>query len=178
VKRVARYLAMVLLGSLAVGAQAGQSGHSNRPDSQAGSSTQTERPTLRGPRAGPRAEVARPTATTADIRRLLRVRTIYVENIDNSLSDKLIEALAKWGRFRLVTKAKDADALLRGSCLESRHLKHVHSEIYISDHNGRSLGQDTVYRPYNPPTLDQAVEDTAQAVAAHLQLTVSRGERE
>jgi len=179
VKWAARYLAIILLAGLAISAQAAQhSDNSDQSPSQGGSPKQNDRPTLMGPRAGPGGEVVPSTATTTDVRRLLRIRTIYIENIDNSLSDKLIEALGKWGRFRLVTKAKDADAMLRGSCLESRHLKHVHSEVYISDRNGKSLWQDTVYRPYNPPSLDQAVEDTARMVAAHLQLTVSRGERE
>jgi hypothetical protein len=37
--------------------------------------------------------------------------------------------------------------------------------------------QDTIYRPYNPPTLDQAVSDTAVLVAAHLQQTVRGAEQ-
>ena len=44
----------------------------------------------------------------------MRIRTLYIENIDNSLSEKLVESLGKWGRFRLVTKPKEADAILRG----------------------------------------------------------------
>jgi hypothetical protein len=107
----------------------------------------------------------------------MRIRTLYIESIDNALSDKLVEALGKWGRFRLVAKAKDADATLRGSCLESRRLKHVHSEVFISDRNGASVWQDTIYRPFNPPTLDQAVSDTATLVAAHLEQSVRAGER-
>ena len=170
-------LAIWLLAGGTMGAQAGQSSDHKTPQTSQGEATPSERPTL-GPRAGPPSEVAAPTAATTDVRRLLRIRTIYIEDIDNSLSEKLIEALGKWGRFRLVTKAKDADATLRGSCLESRHLKHVHTEIYISDRNGKSLWQDTVYRPFNPPTLDQAVEDTAKLVAAHLEWAVNHGERQ
>jgi hypothetical protein len=167
-------VAIFLLAGLAV-SQAGQnSDHSNSADN---SPTQNDRPTL-GPRTGPGVEPAPLTATTTDIRRLLQIRTIYVESIDNSLSDKLVEALGKWGRFRLVTKEKNADATLRGSCLESRHLKHVHSEVYISDRSGKSVWQDTIYRPYNPPSLDQAVDDTARLVAAHLEQTVARAERQ
>lgn len=85
--------------------------------------------------------------------------------------------MGKLGRFRLVTKVKDADATLRGSCLESRRLKHVHSEVFITDRNGASVWQDTIFRPYNPPTLDQAVSDTATLVAAHLQQTVREAEQ-
>jgi len=174
----ARHLAICLLAGLATWAQAGQnSNHPNQSTSQGDAPPQTERPTL-GPRTGPGPDAGPLTSTTTDVRRLLRIRTIYIESIDNSLSDKLVEALGKWGRFRLVTKVKDADATLRGSCLESRHLKHVHSEVYISDRNGKSVWQDTVYRPYNPPALDQAVDDTARLVAAHLAQTVARAERQ
>lgn len=108
-------------------------------------------PTLRGPR----------TSTTNDARRLARVRTLYVERIDNFLSEKLIEALAKMGRFRMASQAKEADATLRGSCVESRRLKRVHSEVYINDRYGVSIWQDSIYRPYNPPSLEQAVNETA-----------------
>src|SRR5690349_16023640 len=94
-----------------------------------------ERPTL-GPRTGPGVTSGPDSSTTTDIHKLMRIRTLYIESMDNSLGDKLVEAIGKSGRFRLVTKAKDADAILRGSCLESRRLKHVHSEVYISDRNG------------------------------------------
>jgi len=117
------------------------------------------------------------TSTTTDIRKLMRIRTLYIESIDNSLSDKLVESIGKWGRFRLVTKAKEADATLRGSCLESRRLKHVHSEVFISDRNGGSIWQDTIYRPFNPPTLDKAVSDTATLVEQHLELTIREADR-
>ena len=168
--------AIFLLVGLATGAQPAQSsGHS---DQSTGPSQQTEHPTL-GPRSGPALEAGPPpAASVTDVRRLLRIRTIYVESIDNSLSDKLVEALGKWGRFRLVTKAKDADATLRGTCLESRHLKHVHSEVYISDRSGKSVWQDTIYRPFSPPTLDQAVYDTVKVVMAHLEQTVAQAERQ
>lgn len=171
----ARYLAIYLLASLTMWAQTGQ----KAPDQSAPQGQpeqQNERPTL-GPKTGPGLESGPLTSTTTDLRKLMRIRTLYIENIDNSLSDKLIAALGKWGRFRLVTKAKDADATLRGSCLESRRLKHVHSEVFISDRNGASLWQDSIYRPFNPPALDQAVSDTAELVAAHLERSLQEGER-
>jgi hypothetical protein len=121
-------------------------------------------------------EVGPDTSTTTDLKRLMRIHTLFIESIDNSLNDKLAAALGKWGRFRLVAKAKDADATLRGSCLESRRLKHVPSEVFISDRSGVSLWQDTIYRPFNPPALDQAVSDTATVVLAHLQQTVRQAE--
>jgi hypothetical protein len=168
----ARLVVICLLAGVAVGAQGGQK---TGPASPQGQPQQPEeRPTL-GPRSGPGLESGPDTSTTTDFRKLVRIHTLYIESIDNSLSDKLIDTIGKWGRFRLVTKAKDADATLRGSCLESRRLKHVHSEVFISDRSGASIWQDTIYRPFNPPALDQAVSDTATLVEAHLAKAVQEG---
>lgn len=167
----AQLLAASLLAGVAVGAQAGQQGEQAAPQGQP-----QEHPTL-GPKNGPALETGPLTSTTTDIKKLLRIHTIYVENIDNALSDKLVETLGKSGRFRLVTKQKEADAVLRGSCLESRHLKRVHTEVFISDRNGTSVWQDSIMRPYNPPALDQAVQDTATLVAAHLERTIREADR-
>jgi hypothetical protein len=171
----ARYLAICLLASLMMWAQGGQNTSDQSPPKEQ-SQQENERPTL-GPNTGPGLEPGPLTSTTTDLRKLMRIHTLYIESIDNSLSDKLIASLGKWGRFRLVTKAKDADATLRGSCLESRRLKHVHSEVFISDRNGASVWQDSIYRPFNPPALDQAVSDTADLVAAHLERTVREADR-
>ena len=174
-KRGAQQLALCLIASLAIwahgGQNAGPSAQQEHPQQQP-----EERPTL-GPKTGPDVESGPLTSTTTDLRKLMRIHTLYIESIDNSLSDKLVDTLGKLGRFRLVTKAKDADATVRGSCLESRRLKHVHSEVFITDRNGASVWQDTIYRPYNPPALDQAVSDTATLVAAHLQQTVREAEQ-
>jgi len=169
-----QFLVVWMLAGVAVAAQTGQNPNQSAPPGQ--TPQQNERPTL-GPRHGPDVATGPDTSTTIDIRLLMRIHTLFIENIDNSLSDKLVEVLGKWGRFRLVTKAKDADATLRGSCLESRRLKHLHSEIFISDRSGKSVWQDTIYRPFNPPTLDEAVDDTATVVAAHLQRTIMEAER-
>ena|SRR5208282_6314352 len=169
-----RHLVVCILASVAMVAQAGQ--NPNQSSGAEQSPENNHRPTL-GPQRGPEVPTGPDTSTTTDVRLLMRIHTLFIENIDNSLSDKLAESLGKLGRFRLVTKAKDADATLRGSCLESRHLKHVHSEIFISDRRGKSVWQDTIYRPFNPPTLDQAVGDTATLVAAHLQQTIMTAER-
>lgn len=169
-----RLLAIGLLAGLAMWAQAGQDDDHSAPPAQ--SPSKSERPTL-GPKTGPETDATPPTYTAIDLHKLLRIHSLYIESIDNSLSDKLVETLGKLGRFRLVTKQKDADATLRGSCLESRHLKHVHVEVFISDRNGASVWQDTIYRPFNPPTLDQAVTDTAAVVATHLQRTIQAAER-
>jgi hypothetical protein len=170
----ARHLVICLLASSALWAQSGQEPDQTTPPGQ--TQPRNERPTL-GPKNGPALDSGPLTATVTDIRKLLRIHTLYIESMDNALNEKLVEALGKLGRFRLVTKAKDADATLRGSCLESRRLKHVHSEVYISDRSGASIWQDSIYRPFNPPALDQAVSDTATLVQTHLAQAIMEGER-
>jgi len=132
---------------------------------------QEQRPTLR-PKPGP-SESGPRTATVNDYRKLMRIRTIYVERMDNALSEKLMASLGKLGRFKIASKAKEADAVMTGSCLESRRLKRLHSEVFITDRSGGSIWQDDIIRPYNPPTLEQAVNETAEAVAEHLSESIN-----
>jgi len=127
---------------------------------------QEQKPTL-GPKPGP-GESGPRTATVNDYRKLVRIRTLYVERMDNDLNGSLMASLGKLGRFKMATNAKEADAIVRGSCLESRRLKRLHTEVSITDRGGGSIWQDVVLRPYNPPSLAQAVNDTAQAIAEHL----------
>lgn len=170
----ARQVAICLLTGLAIGAAVQGTAAASAPGQPP---QQDERPTL-SPRSGPGLTSGPDTSTTTDVHKLMRIHTLYIESIDNSLSDKLIDALGKWGRFRLVTKAKEADATLRGSCLESRRLKHVHSEVFISDRNGAAIWEDTIFRPFNPPALDQAVSDTATLITTHLEQAIREGERQ
>jgi hypothetical protein len=168
---------MCLLVALSVWAQEGQKQEPPQEEQPPQQQPQPEqRPTL-GPAPAPTLGEGPRAATTRDGRKLMHIRSLYIERIDNSLSDKLLEALAKSGRFRVVAKPKEADGTVRGSCLESRRLKRVHSEIFISDRNGTSVWQDTVYRPFNPPSLDQAVSDTATLLAEHLEESVREAER-
>jgi hypothetical protein len=176
-KSAARQLLVSLLVCMPMFAQAGQnSGQSGQPTPPAPSQQQEDRPTL-GPRNSPGEVTGPDTSSTTDIRKLMAIRTLYIESIDNSLSDKLIETIGKLGRFRLVTTAKDADATLRGSCLESRRLKRVHSEVFISDRKGGSIWQDEIFRPFNPPALDKAVTDTATLVGQHLAMSIRDADR-
>lgn len=133
-----------------------------------------KRPTL-GPAPAPAPGMPGPaTDFVLDPARLMHVRKIYVEQIDNQLSDKLMEGLAKSGRFRLVLDKKEADAVIRGTCLDARRLKTVHSEVYMSDRaTGKSIWQDNVHVPYNPPPLSKAVDRTAGEILRHLANTVS-----
>jgi hypothetical protein len=172
-KRSSWCVAMCLFAGLSVWAQQGQK-QEKPPEEQP--PQQEERPTL-GPAPAPTLGGGPRTDTVSDARKLVRIHTLYIERIDNSLNDKLIEALGKSGRFHIVMKAREADATLRGSCLESRRLKLVHSEVFISDRNGASVWQDSIKRPYNPPSLDKAVNDTATLVAAHLEESVREAQR-
>ena len=132
-----------------------------------------QKPTL-GPKPGP-GESGPGTATVNDYRKLVRIHTLYIERMDNDLSERLVASLGKLGRFKMATSAKEADAVVRGSCLESRRLKRLHTEVSITDRGGGSIWQDIILRPYNPPSLAQAVNETAQVIAEHLGESINQG---
>ena len=139
-------------------------GQQEKPPSLGKEPADQKRPTLgeTTPGGGPL------TSTTTDPHKLVRVRTVFIENIDNALHEKLTEALAKSGPFRVVAKRSEADALMRGTCFDSRRLKRVHSEVFLTDPRGASIWQDVVRQPFNPPALDKAVSDSASIIVAHL----------
>ena len=176
-KRVGGCVAACLLAAFLVWAQPGQKSEQPSPSDQPDRSPQGERPTL-GPAPAPTLGGGGPgSATVNDARKLMKIHTLYVERIDNELSEKLVEELGKSGRFRIVAKERDADATVRGSCLESRRLKMVHSEVFITDRAGTSVWQDNIKRPYSPPTLDKAVSETATLVAGHLEESIREASR-
>jgi len=130
-----------------------------------------QRPTL-GPSPGSANEGPH-NAITTDRGRLLRVRKVYVERIDNRLSDELLDGLAKSGRFSIVAERDEADGVFRGTCFDSRRLKIVHSEVFLSDRvTGASIWQDNVRQPYNPPPLKKAVEQTVEVVLKDLAASI------
>src|SRR5579859_1552748 len=146
------------------------------PSGKAPDGADQKRPTL-GPAPPPSLNGPR-SSTTTDPRRLNHLKKIFVENIDNSLSDKLMEGLAKTGRFRIVADVKEADAVLRGTCFDSHRLKSLHSEVFISDRvTGASIWQDNVRRSFNPPALEKAVDDTAEIIIEHLNESVREAQR-
>jgi hypothetical protein len=125
-------------------------------------------PSLGGPGAG----------TTINQRRLLRIRKIYIEQIDNKLSDKIMEDLSGSSALRVVDKAEDADAILRGTCFRSRRLKRLHSEVYLSERvGGASVWQDVVLVPWNPPALNKSVDKSAAEIVTHLFESIRRAQR-
>ena len=172
-KRSVVWFALVFLGVPLLPAQEAQQQQQEQQQEQQQQQQQPggeqeQKPTL-GPKPGPNEPDSGPrTATVNDYRKLMRIRTLYIERMDNDLSDKLVVDLGKLRRFKIATKAREADAIVTGSCLESRRLKRLHSEVFITDRGGGSIWQDNVFRPYNPPSLDQAVSDTARLLVEHL----------
>lgn len=170
-------LAIVLVSGLAAGSQQEQPPPEQPPEQQPEQRKQQEqprRPTL-GPAPAP-SLYGPPTANTTDPRKLLRVRKIFIERMDNALNEKLIEGLAKARRFVVVAARNEADAVMRGTCVSLRRMKTVHSEVYLNDMSGASIWQDNVRRPYNPPPLEAAVSETATVVLAHLSDSIMQAE--
>ena len=60
-------------------------------------------PSLRGPRS----------STTNDAQKLAHINKIFVDRIDNHLSDKIMEGLAKLGRFRIVKEESSSAGVRR-----------------------------------------------------------------
>jgi hemolysin activation/secretion protein len=166
-------LAIVLVSGLAAGSQQDQQQPEQQPE-QRKQQEQPRRPTL-GPAPAP-SLYGPATANTSDPRKLLRVRKIFVERMDNALNEKLIEGLAKARRFVVVAARNEADAVMRGTCVSLRRMKTVHSEVYLNDMSGASIWQDNVRRPYNPPPLEAAVSETATVVLAHLSESIMQAE--
>lgn len=150
------------------------------PQSQGASASQQEqRPTL-GQESGP--ETRRPTlgpalngpltSTTMNPAELRRVKKIYVGLMDNKLNLDLIDDFAKAGPVRVVANRNAADAILQGTCFDSPRLREVHSEVFLTDKAGKSIWQDVIHQPYRPPSLAQAVSQTANLIVAHLRQSI------
>lgn len=159
--------------SLMLLACTGAWGQEEKPPTLGKEPEQQQRPTLgEAPEGGgPR------TSTTTDIRKLLRVHTVYIEAMDNSLNEKLAEALSKMGPFRVVAKRSEADAILRGTCFDARRLKKLHSEVFLTDPRGGSIWQDDVRQPFNPPLLERSVADSASIIVGHLGESLREAQR-
>ena len=122
-----------------------------------------------GPTRGPRASV------TNDARRLLRVKNIFIEDMDNRLSESLATGMGH-ERFRVVTDRRQADALLHGSCLDSARKKMVDSQVYLTGADGKPIWSDAVRHPYKPPTLAQAVQESAAAIVEDLKSSLEEAQ--
>lgn len=161
--------------------QPAQAAQQTQQNGQSRQNQQEQRPTL-GPEAGPETGHQRPTlgpsaggpltSTTLNEAALRRVRTIYIGMMDNKLNLDLIDDFAKGGPFRVVTNRNAADAILQGTCFDSAHLREVHSEVFLTGKNGKSIWQDVIHQPYHPPSLPQAVSETANLIVMHLHQSI------
>ena len=120
-------------------------------------------PSMRGPGS----------SQTANPRMLVRMRKIYIQRIDNNLNERLTDDLAHVSWVKVVDKPEEADAIVRGTCFGLRRLKRLHAEVYISDRiSGKSIWQDVIRVPYNPPALPKAVDDAAAEILVHLSQSI------
>lgn len=120
-------------------------------------------PSLRGPGS----------FRTANPRLLTKMHTVYIQRIDHDMSGKLADDLAHVSWLKVVKDKNKADAIVRGTCFTLKNLKRLHTEIYINDRiTGKSIWQDVVRVPYNPPSLPKAVNHAATEVLAHLNESV------
>jgi curli biogenesis system outer membrane secretion channel CsgG len=178
VKRLGRVVACLLFACLAAGAQ--EKKEEQKPTLGPPPATSQDQKKQQRPTLGPSSEESLggpSSAVTSDPARLAHTRKIYIENIDNRLSDKLLTGLGKSGRFRIVAERNEADAILRGTCFDSRRLKTLHSEVYLNDRvTGKSIWQDSVRVPYNPPSLAKAVDRTADEILKHLAASTVRAQ--
>jgi len=134
-----------------------------------------KRPSL-GPAPPPSLSEAPKTANTLNPRKLIRVKKIYVERMDNNLHEKLMAALTATKRFEIVSDLGEADAVLRGTCLDMRRLSTLRSEVYLNEVHGAAIWQDNVRRPINPPAIKAAVEEAAQKIATDLAESLTHAE--
>lgn len=142
---------------------------SSRPSLQRPTLGPAPAPTLGGPRS----------SNIADPRRLMTIRKVFIQRIDNNLSEKLTEALRHGDLFRVVDKRAEADAVLRGSCFEARRIRKVHAEIYLVDRvTEKIIWQDVIRQPFNPPPLASAVNATVAEILAHLRLDIREAPRQ
>jgi len=113
------------------------------------------------------------SSQTANAGLLVRMRKIYIERIDYNLNEKLSGDLARVSWVKVVDKPEEADAIVRGTCFSLRRLKRLHAEVYFSDRiSGKSIWQDVIRIPYDPPALPKAVDQAAAEIMAHLNQSI------
>ena len=120
-------------------------------------------PSLKGPAS----------SQTANVGLLVRMRKVYIHRMDHNLNEKLEGALAHVSWVKVVDKSDEADAIVRGTCFSLRHLKRLHAEVYITDRvSGKSIWQDVIRVPYDPPSLPKAVDHAAAEILIHLNQSI------
>ena len=131
-------------------------------------------PVLRGQQA-PTLGPSRPSLEgpgnmrTVNPRRLLEMRRVYIQRMDNNLNEKLADDIAHVSWLKVVDKPEEADAIVRGECFSLRRLKRLHAEVYISDRvTGKAIWQDVIRVPYDSAAPQKAVDRAASDILEHL----------
>jgi len=116
-------------------------------------------PSLRGPTS----------FRTANARRLMKMRRVYIQRMDHKLNEKLADDIAHVSWLKVVDKPGEADAIVRGTCFSLRRLKRLHAEVYISDRiTGKAIWQDVIRVPYDAAAPQKAVDRAASDILEHL----------
>lgn len=116
---------------------------------------------------------------TANPRLLVKMRKVYIQRIDHNLNEKLADDLAHVSWVKVVNKPDEADAIVRGTCFSLRRLRRLHAEVYISDRiTGKSIWQDVIRVPYDPPSLSKAVDHAATEILAHLNESIHQAAKQ
>jgi hypothetical protein len=65
---------------------------------------------------------------------VIAAKTVYIDNQTghSEITDRAVEALTKWGRFKILTDAKDADLVLRFTADTKGRPAPPHNDIDIS----------------------------------------------
>lgn len=135
-------------------------------------------PGQNGPTLGAAPRLGGPsTFTVTNPAKLRTIKTVYIGWMDDRLNVKLLTDFSKDGPFRVVSDRRKADAILQGTCFDSPHLKEVHSEVFLTGQDGKSIWQDVIHQPYHPPSLNQAVSETANLIVAHLKRSIEVSNR-
>jgi hypothetical protein len=170
-KYMALYLGVILLSALPTYGQ--QTSSQQRPT--LGPEPAPSRPSLMGGSApslmGPM------NAKILDPAKLRMVHAVFVGLMDNSLNLRLAQDLSASGQFHVVSDRHAADAILQGTCFDSRHLRDVHSELFLTGQNGKPIWQDIIHQSYSPPPLRRAVDVTALKAVADLRASIEAVER-
>lgn len=120
-------------------------------------------PSLRGPTS----------SRTANPRRLMKMRRVYIQRMDHNLNEKLADDIAHVSWLKVVDKPEKADAIVRGTCFSLRRLKRLHAEVYISDRvSGKSIWQDVIRVPYDSAAPQKAVDRAASEILEHLSQSI------
>jgi hypothetical protein len=94
---------------------------------------------------------------------VIAAKTVYIDNQTGhpEITDRAYEALSKWGRFKILTNAKDADLVLRFTADTKGRPNPPHNDIdisptpvhfYVFDQTNNELWSATKNEPFHSQT--------------------------